>query len=142
GLEGVVVEVEVDSARGLPSFVMVGLADTAVQEARERVRAAIKNAALSYPQSRLTVNLAPADLRKAGPAYDLPIAIGILAASEQVPLEALEGALFIGELSLDGAVRHVRGVLPLVALAREQGFRRVYVPADDAAEAALIPDVE
>lgn len=142
GLEGVVVEVEVDSARGLPSFVMVGLADTAVQEARERVRAAIKNAGLSYPQSRLTVNLAPADLRKAGPAYDLPIAIGILAASEQVPLESVEGALFIGELSLDGAVRHVRGVLPLVALAREQGIRRVYVPADDAAEAALIPDVE
>jgi len=142
GLEGAVVEVEVDSARGLPSFVMVGLADTAVQEARERVRAAIRNAGLYYPQSRLTVNLAPADLRKAGPAYDLPIAIGILAASEQVPLEGLERALFVGELSLDGAVRHVRGVLPVVALAREHGFRRIFVPAEDAAEAALIPDIE
>ncbi len=142
GLEGAIVEVEVDTARGLPSFKIVGLPDTAVQESRERVQAAVKNAGLIFPRQRVTVNLAPAALRKEGPAYDLPIAIGTLAASEQIAPEWLEGALAVGELSLDGSVRHIRGVLPMAALAREMGFRRLFVPEEDAAEAALIPEVE
>ncbi len=117
----------------------MGLPDAAVQESRERVQSAIKNSGLSFPRKHITVNLAPASVRKAGPVYDLPIALGILAASEQVPAEALEGALVLGELSLDGSVRHVRGVLPMAALAREEGFERLFVPAEDAGEAALIP---
>jgi len=137
GLEGVLVEVEVDIAQGLPSFTIVGLGDTAVQESRERVRAAVRNCGRSFPMKRITVNLAPADLRKAGPAYDLPIAIGLLLASEQVEGDA-SSAVFIGELGLDGAVRHTDGVLPMVAVARECGVQRVFVPYEDAAEAALI----
>jgi magnesium chelatase family protein len=142
GLEGAIVEVEVDTSRGLPSFTIVGLPDTAVQESRERVQAAVKNAGLVFPRQRVTVNLAPAALRKEGPAYDLPIALGVLAASNQILSEWLEDALAVGELSLDGSVRHVRGVLPMAALARANGFVRMYVPAVDAAEAALIPDLQ
>ncbi len=137
GLDGVLVEVEVDIAQGLPAFTVVGLGDAAVQESRERVRAAIKNAGFSFPMKRITVNLAPADLRKAGPSYDLPIAIGLLMASEQLA-GGIEGAAFIGELGLDGALRHVDGVLPMVAVAREHGTQTIYVPAEDAAEAALV----
>jgi magnesium chelatase family protein len=142
GLEGVIVEVEVDTSRGLPKTTIVGLPDAAVQESRERVEAAIKNSGLEFPRKRVTVNLAPASVRKAGPAYDLPIAIGVLIASAQLPPQALDETLIVGELSLDGGVRHVRGVLPMAALAREEGFRQVMVPHVDAAEAALIPDVE
>ncbi len=140
GLEGVLVEVEVDIAQGLPGFTIVGLGDTAVQESRERVRAAVRNCGGSFPMKRITVNLAPADLRKAGPAYDLPIAIGLLLASEQVQGD-VQDAVFIGELGLDGAVRHIDGVLPMVAVAREQGIRRVFVPQEDAAEAALVTGI-
>ncbi len=142
GLEGAVVEVEVDTANGLPSFVVVGLPDAAVQESRERVQAAIRNAGFYFPQKRLTVNLAPASLRKEGPAYDLPIALGVLAAVGQIPTEVFNGVLVVGELSLDGSVRHVRGVLPMTALARSAGYRIVLVPEADAPEAALIPDVD
>jgi len=142
GLDGVVVEVEVDLRRGLPKIIIVGLPDAAVQESRERVQSAITNSALSFPRKHITVNLAPATVRKAGPVYDLPIALGILIASDQIPAPSLEGALVLGELSLDGGVRHVRGVLPMAALAREQGIRRLFVPAADADEAALIPDLE
>jgi len=142
GLEGVVVEVEVDTGPGLPGIIIVGLPDAAVQESRERVQSAVKNAGLIYPRKRVTVNLAPAAVRKEGPAYDLPIALGVLVASEQIPAEALDGSLVIGELSLDGSVRHVRGVLPMAAVAREQGFQRVFVPQVDAAEASLIPGLE
>jgi len=142
GLDGVLVEVEVNIARGLPSLTVVGLPDAAVQESRERVRAAISNSGLTFPHQRLTVNLAPADLRKEGPAYDLPIALGILAAYGQVPVEALEGALVVGELSLDGGVRHTRGVLSVANAAREAGLERVFVPLANGAEAALVPGVE
>jgi magnesium chelatase family protein len=142
GLEGVIVEVEVDTGDGLPSITIVGLPDTAIQESRERVQSAIKNAGLYFPRRRLIVNLAPAAVRKEGPAYDLPIALGALIASRQLPPESVDGALIIGELSLDGSVRHVRGVLPMAALAREQGFRRIFTPPLDAAEAALIPDLQ
>jgi len=142
GLEGAPVEVEVDISRGLYSMVIVGLPDTAVQESRERVRAAIKHSGLRMPGSRITVNLAPADLRKVGPAYDLPIAVGLLVASEQVWPDKVENALFIGELSLDGTLRHTHGILPMAGLAREMEIGVVYVPAKDAAEAALIPDLD
>ncbi len=142
GLDGVVVEVEVDTSQGLPAMAIVGLPDAAVQESRERVQSAIKNAGMIYPRKRVTVNLAPATVRKEGPAYDLPIALGVLAASEQVPPEMLDSSMVMGELSLDGSVRHVRGVLPMVAVARQRGFERVFVPHSDAAEAALIPDIE
>lgn len=142
GLDGVVVEVEVDYGSGLPGITIVGLPDAAVQESRERVQAAIKNAGLFYPRKRLVVNLAPASVRKEGPAYDLPIALGVLITSGQLAVESLEGSMVVGELSLDGSVRHVRGVLPMAALARAEGFKRLFVPESDAAEAALIPDLE
>ena len=141
GLEAALIEVEVDIGRGLPSITIVGLPDAAVQESRERVRAAIHNSGLSFPQSRLTVNLAPADLRKEGPAYDLPIAVGVLLASEQIFAD-LDGAIMMGELSLDGSVRHVSGVLPMANQAREQGYKTLYVPAGDAAEASLIEGLD
>lgn len=142
GLEGVIVEVEVDTGPGLPKMVIVGLPDAAVQESRERVRSAVSNAGFMYPRRALTVNLAPASVRKEGPAYDLPIALGVLAATRQLDQDFLEDSLVIGELSLDGSVRHVRGLLPMAATARQQNFKRVFVPAGDAAEAALIPDLE
>ncbi len=142
GLEGAIVEVEVDTARGLPSFTIVGLPDTAVQESRERVQAAVKNAGLNFPRHKVTVNLAPAALRKEGPAYDLPIAVGVLIASEQIAPDGLDKTLIVGELSLDGSVRHVRGVLPMAALASREGMQRVLVPQADSHEAALIPDLE
>ncbi len=141
-LDAMIVEVEVDSSNGMPGMFIVGLPDAAVQESRERVQAAIKNTGLTYPRKRVTVNLAPASMRKEGPAYDLPIALGVLLASEQLPPTALENALVIGELSLDGSVRHVRGVLPMAAMARDQGFKTVFVPRVDAPEAALIPDLQ
>ena len=141
GLDAALIEVEVDKGRGLPSITIVGLPDAAVQESRERVRAAIRNTGLAFPDSRLTINLAPADVRKEGPAYDLPIALGILLASEQIFAD-LDGAIVMGELSLDGGVRHVSGVLPLAVMAREQGFQTLYVPADDAAEASLIDGLD
>ncbi|MCB0015699.1 MAG: YifB family Mg chelatase-like AAA ATPase, partial [Anaerolineales bacterium] len=143
GLQAELIEVEVDIRRGLPRFFMVGLPDAAVRESRDRVMAAIKNSGQIFPPNkRVTCNLAPADLRKEGPAYDLPIAVGILAASRQVWPEGLEEALFVGELSLDGAVRPCKGVLLHAALARRLGFQRIFVPAENAAEAALIPEVE
>jgi len=143
GLEAEVVEVEVDITRGAPAFNVVGLPDAAVRESRDRVHSAIKNTGLMFPAGkRITVNLAPADLRKEGPAYDLPIAVAVLAASQQVWLDRLDGAMFVGELSLDGAARHTKGILPMTAMARKKGIQRVFIPAEDAEEAALLPEVE
>ena len=143
GLEAQLVEVEVDIVRGQPFFAMVGLPDAAVRESRDRVYAAIRNSGLKFPSDkRITVNLAPADLRKEGPAYDLPIAVGILAASQQLWPDRLEGALVVGELSLDGAVRHTKGLLPMAALARAEGYKQVIVPEVNAGEAALMPDID
>ena len=142
GLEAVVIEVEVDTSEGLPYIAIVGLPDAAIQESRERVQAAIRNAGLYFPRRRMVVNLAPAAVHKEGPAYDLPIALGVLIASNQIPPDCLEGGMVVGELSLDGSVRHVRGVLPMAALARERGFKRIYTPPGDAAEAALVPDLD
>ncbi len=142
GLDAQIVEVEVDTGRGLPAFFLVGLPDAAVKESSERIRSAIKNSGLRMHGGRITVNLAPADLRKAGPSYDLPIAIGILAATDQIPDVDLDQALFVGELGLDGAVRHVRGVLPVAAFAASHGYHRIFAPQEDAPEAALIDGVE
>ena len=141
GLEGYIVEVEVDISPGLPSFTIVGLPDTAVQEARERVRAAIRNSGCEFPMRRITVNLAPADLKKAGPSYDLPIAAGILISSGQVS-ESPSSALFLGELSLDGSLRHTSAILPMVSVAREESFGAVFVPHPDAKEAALVDGID
>jgi len=141
GLDGTLVDVEVDVHTGqIGAIDIVGLPDAAIKESRERVRQAIYNSSLTYPQKRVTVNLAPADLHKEGPAYDLPIAVGILAGSGQIAPD-LDGSLFIGELSLDGGVRHVNGILSMASVAREQGIRQVYVPAADAPEAALISEL-
>ena len=141
GLDGAIVEVEVDISSGLPSFTIVGLPDAAVQEAKERVRAAIRNSGFTFPMKRIVVNLAPADLKKAGPSYDLPIAICILFSSEQVSAE-VDDIMFLGELSLDGSLRHTNGVLPMVALAHEECMGTVIVPEQDAGEAGLIEGVK
>ncbi len=120
---------------------VVGLPDAAVREARERVRAAIKNSGCVFPMRRVTVSLAPADLKKEGPAYDLPIALAVVLASQQVP--AADGrALFLGELSLDGEVRHTDGILPMVSVARDKGIATAFVPAIDALEASLIEGIQ
>ena len=140
GLDPAPVHVEIDIVSGLERVTLVGLPDTAVRESSERVRAAITNSRFAFPGHRLTVNLAPADLRKEGPAYDLPIALGILLATRQVDAD-LDDALVLGELSLDGSVRHVNGVLPIAAMARRAGYRRLFVPLTDAPEAALVEGV-
>jgi magnesium chelatase family protein len=142
GLEGVIVEVEVDYTNGLPGVTIVGLPDAAVQESRERVQTAVKNAGLHFPRHRIVVNLSPAAIRKEGPAYDLPIALGVIILAGHLPQESIEGAMFVGELSLDGVVRHTRGILPMAATARAQGFKRMFVSESDAGEASLIPDIE
>lgn len=141
GLDGVLIEVEVDRGDGQPGVVIVGLPDTAVQESRERVRSAIRNSGGKIPTGRITINLAPADIRKAGPTYDLPIAIGMLIASGQI-LADLEDALVVGELSLDGQVRHTPGIISMMNMAAEQGLRRAFVPAEDVREAALIHGID
>ncbi len=138
GLESVPIEVEVDIAsQGLPSFTIVGLPDKAVEESRERVRSALKNSGVDFPTRRITVNLAPADLPKAGPGFDLPIALGILIASGQLKSD-LEDTLVLGELSLDGSLRHTNGILPMALLAKEKKFKRLFLPAINAKEASVI----
>ncbi len=141
GLDAVPVDVEIDVSPGIPAFAVVGLPDAAVREARERVRAAIRNAGYEMPPRRITVNLAPADTRKEGPAFDLPIAVGILAATDQVPRAAIEGYLIVGELSLDGAVRPVAGVLSIALASRRWARRGLLVPEANGPEAAIVEDV-
>ncbi|MEZ4706735.1 MAG: YifB family Mg chelatase-like AAA ATPase [Caldilineaceae bacterium] len=141
GLDAEPIQVEVDIASGLERVTIVGLPDAAVRESIERVRSAITNSGFFFPQHRLTINLAPADLRKEGPAYDLPVAIGILQASRQVMAD-LEKALIVGELSLDGTVRHVNGALPMSTMAKDAKYERFFVPDEDAAEAALVEGIE
>lgn len=141
GLDAFLVDVEVDVAQGMPIFDIVGLPDTAVKEARERVRSAVKNCGYSIPTRRITVNLAPADLRKEGSAFDLPIAIALIAASEQLPRTVLEDAVFVGELSLDGGLRPVAGVLPMAILSRNQN-KKLIVPRANAREAMLVDGLE
>lgn len=143
GVEGYPVCVEVDMVPGMPSLEIVGLPDAAVKESRERVRAAIVNSGLLYPQGkRITVNLAPADTKKEGPVYDLPIAIGLLCADEKIPRTALEDTLFLGELSLDGGIRPVKGVLPAIIAAREKGYARLVIPKENAGEGVCVQGIE
>jgi magnesium chelatase family protein len=141
GLDGVLIEVEVDVGSGKPGIVLVGLPDKAVDESKERVRSAIRNSGGRIPHGKITINLAPADLKKAGPTYDLPIAIGILLGGHQLFAD-LTDSLVVGELSLDGIVRHTPGIISMVSLAAEKGLKRAFVPADDAPEASLVDGVD
>jgi len=142
GLESALVEVEVDIDFGKSTVAIVGLPDTAVVEAKERVRAAIRNSNLSFPRHRVTINLAPADLRKEGPSYDLAIAVAILVASGQIEPESVEGRLFLGELAFEGSLRATNGILPMASIARQLKLREVYCPAVNAGEAALVSDID
>jgi len=141
GIEGYIVHVETDISNGLPSFDIVGLADTAVKESKERVKAAIKNTGLEYPLQRITVNLSPAHKRKEGTSFDMPIAVGILGAFGQIPQKSLETSLFVGELSLDGTVKPVKGILPIALCARDKGIKNIYLPAENANEAAVVNEL-
>lgn len=141
GLNGHVIAVETDISNGLPSFDLVGLAATSVKEAKERVRAAVKNSGYEFPMRRLTVNLAPADLKKDTAGLDLSLAVAILVSSGQIPEEACENCLFLGELALDGRIRPVNGILPMVLEGAAQGMKTVFVSRDNAAEALLCPDL-
>jgi magnesium chelatase family protein len=142
GLDGIQIEIEVDIAPGLAAITVVGLPDTAVQESKERIKSAIKNSGFKFPHSRITINLAPADIKKEGPSYDLPIAIGVMAASGQLPKVNLQDSLFAGELALNGAVRHISGALPMAMFAASRGFKKLYIPKINALEAGLIGGVE
>jgi len=143
GVDASVVEVEVDLSQGMPSEQLVGLPDAAVKESLHRVRAAMTNAGYHWPYNkRLTINLAPADCRKEGPMYDLPIALGVMAASEQMQLERLADYLFVGELALDGQLRPVKGVLLFALLAKELKKRGIFVPPENAHEAAVVEGLE
>jgi magnesium chelatase family protein len=142
GIEGHVIEVETDLSNGLPGFDVVGLGDTAVKESRERVRSAIKNSDFLFPQKRITINLAPADIRKEGSIFDLAIAAGILRASMYILNEALESFAFLGELSLDGTVKGIRGVLPMCLSLKQKGFRKLVLSKDNADEAALVKEMD
>ncbi len=141
GIDAIKVGVEVDVSGGLPKIIVVGLPDIAVQESRERVKAALKNADFAFPVRKIVINLTPADLRKEGPCFDLPISVGILAASEQVDPQLLGDHLFYGEVSLDGTLRAVSGVLPVAAAASKMGIAGLIVPLGNAQEAAVVEDI-
>lgn len=141
GLEALPVEIEADVSNGLPSFIVVGLPDKAVEESKERVRAAIKNSGFSFPDRRITVNLAPADIKKEGPVFDLAIAVALLLVSGQLEFDPRK-FLFAGELSLDGKLRHTDSILPIVHFARDNGFEAVFIPKDNLTEASVIAGIE
>lgn len=141
GLDGVAVDVEVDVNNGLPAFEIVGMADTAVKESKERVRSAIKNSGRTVPTKRLTVNLAPADLKKQGSSLDLPLAIGVLIASSQL-IADVSDIIFIGELSLDGKLRHVNGVLPTIISALSLGYKKFIIPEENLEEASFVSEAD
>ncbi|MCE9624150.1 MAG: hypothetical protein K8R69_01660, partial [Deltaproteobacteria bacterium] len=138
GIDATPIHVEIDITKGMPGWSTVGLAENAVREAKERVISAIHNCGYEFPFRRITLNLAPADVKKTGTAYDLPIAIGLLAASDLFPVEALRGYGFLGELSLDGRLRPVRGALSVAALAKDQGWKGLILPLENLPEAGLI----
>ena len=142
GIDAYVVEVEVDIAQGLPTFATVGLPEGAVKESKDRVKAAIKNCGYDFPSQRITVNLAPADIKKEGAAFDLPMAIGILAATEVVQKSKLAYHFILGELSLDGQVKPIRGTLPIAVAARDAGYRGLLLPRDNSKEAAVVKGIE
>jgi len=138
GVDACRVRVEIDVSRGFPHFQLVGLPDASIKESRDRVRAAMRNCGYEFPLSRITINLAPADVRKAGPAFDLPIAVGLLAAGEVVRRADFAGIVHIGELSLDGSIQPARGVLPIAAEARRNGAKALLLPHDNLAEASVV----
>src|SRR6266699_1538147 len=142
GVEACPVHVEVDVSFGFPAFTMVGLPDTSVRESRDRVRSAIRNSGFEFPPHRITVNLAPAEVRKAGASFDLPIALGILAASGIVERRLIADLVLLGELSLDGTIHATRGVLPIAAAARRDGLSGMLLPAGNASEAAIVAGLE
>lgn len=142
GLKGYSVDVELDITSGLPNYEMVGLASTATKESKERVRAAVKNSGFQYPSKRIIVNLAPADTKKEGPAFDLAVAIGLLAASGQIESKLYKDYVMIGELSLDGKLRHVNGIMPLLISAMQQGCKSFIIPSANAREASYIDGIE
>ena len=142
GLNGYAVTVEIDVSGGMPAYETVGLPDAAVRESKERVRAAIKNSGFTYPIGRITVNLAPADTRKEGSFYDLPIAIGLLTATGQIDQQRADEYMFLGELALDGTVRSIPGVLPMVIGAYKDGITKAFLPEDNAAEASYVEGVK
>lgn len=141
GISGEVVKVEVDISKGLPTFNIVGLGDTSIKESKERVRSAIINSSHEFPLGRIVVNLAPADLKKEGSIFDLSIAIGILAASNQIHYEDLSDTMVLGELSLDGRINKVRGILPIICSAKEKGYKNFILPLQNIGEASLVKDV-
>lgn len=142
GLDGFLIQVEVDVSGGLPAWEIVGLADTAVKESKERIRIAIKNSNIKFPSQKIIVNLAPADIRKEGTFLDLPIAIGILAATEVIQNTNLENIIFIGELSLDGRVHRINGVLPMCIEAARLGIKKVILPKENSKEASVVKGLE
>jgi magnesium chelatase family protein len=142
GIEAYLVDVEVDVSLGLPTFTTVGLPDTAIRESKERIRAALKNCGYGFPPRRIIVNLAPADRKKEGSAYDLPISLGILASYDLFPKESLDDLLFLGELALDGKLKPVKGILSSTVLAKEKGFKGVVIPEENGREAALVPGMD
>jgi len=142
GINGYVVEVEVDITHGLPAFSTVGLPEATIKESKERVKSAISNSGYHFPSDRITVNLAPADIKKSGTSFDLPIAVGILSATGLIPKEKLNGYMFIGELSLNGLVRPVKGILPMAISARDAGLKALFLPAENAAEACVVNGIQ
>ena len=142
GIEGYEVQLEIDINNGMPGMEIVGLADTAVKESKERVRSAIKNSGFLLPPKKITVNLAPASVKKEGSIYDVGIAIGMLYATEQLSCDAISDYIFVGELSLDGKLRHVNGLMPLLIAAQAKGFKKIIVPTANAKEAAFIDGVD
>src|SRR5882672_4052121 len=142
GVEACPVHVEVDVSFGMPGFQMVGLPDASVRESRDRVRSAIRNSGFEFPSHRITVNLAPADVRKAGAAFDLPIALGILAAQGVVERRSISEVVILGELSLDGGIQPARGVLPVAAAARRDGATGVLLPRSNAGEAGIVAGLD
>jgi len=142
GIDAYIVEVETHEEKQIPGFIIVGLPDNAVKESRERVIAAIKNSDIKFPKKKFTINLAPADIKKEGSSFDLAIAIGILAAEELVSSELLNDTIFLGELSLDGTLRHIKGALPISVEAKKKGIKRIILPKESANEAAIVDDVD
>ena len=142
GINGYIIKCEVDISNGLPGYDIVGLVGTSMKESKERVKSAIKNSALKYPIVKITVNLAPADTKKEGPLYDLPVALGILNATEQIPNNCLDDYIVLGELGLDGSIRKVNGVLPILISARLQGYKKVILPKENSQEASFIEGME
>ena len=142
GVDAYPVQIQVDVSFGLPHFTMVGLPDATVRESRDRVRSAIKNSGFAFPPYRITVNLAPADVRKAGSSFDLPIALGLLATSGELTRQTIDDTVVLGELSLDGAINAIRGVLPIAVAARRLGLRRLLLPPQNAAEACVVDGLD